>query len=144
MTDDAVTKPRKTGCAYRLLTLLTALLAVVGAGLAARAVTLPPELAAQVSLNLPLEVAAGALWAGLFALVCWRLLRRKTHAVDQALLLALAFATYSFVRLLLFARADYDLGRLPFLLVTLGLLLAAAFIRAAARWRRKHDFGRED
>jgi hypothetical protein len=144
MTDDVPNKPRKPGCAYRLLTVLTALLAVVGAGMVVRALTLPPELAALVSLNLPLEVAAGALWAALFALATWRLLRRRVYAVDQALGLVLAFATYSFIRLLLFSRADYDLGRLPFLLVTLGLLLAAAFIRAAARWRRKHDFGRED
>lgn len=144
MTDDTANKPRKPGCAYRLLTLLTALLTIVGAGMAARAVTLPPELAARVSLALPLEVTAGALWAGLFTLVCWRLLRRKRGASDWALLAVLAFATYSTIRLLLFARAEYDAGRLPFLLVTLGLLLAVGCINAAARWRRKHELGRKD
>jgi hypothetical protein len=144
MNDDRPTSERKPGCAYRLLTLLVAALAVVGAGIAVRAITLPPELTGQVSLSLPLEVAAGVLWTALFALVCWRLLRRKPHAVDHALLLVLAFATYSFVRLLLFARADYDAGRLPFLLVTLELLLAAGIIRTAARWRHRHGFGRED
>jgi hypothetical protein len=145
MTDDITTYSRGHGCGYWLLVLLTALLAVVTLGMAVRAVTLPPELTAQVSLLLPVEVVAGSVWAALFARVTWGLIRSKRGAVGLALTLVLAFATYAAARLLLFARADYDRGRLPFLWVTLGLiLLAVGFVRAAVRWRRKDELRRED
>jgi hypothetical protein len=145
MTKDKRTSSRGHGCGYWLLALLTGLLAVVAAGLAVRAVTLPSELAAQVSLVSPLEVIAGALWAGAFAWAAWRLLRGKRGVVSLALGLILAFVTYSAVRLLIFARADYDRGRLPFLWVTLGLiLLAAGLVRAAVRWRSQDELRRED
>lgn len=145
MTDDMTTHSRGHGCGYWLFALLTALLAVVTLGLALRAVTLPPELAAQVSLSLPLEFVGGVLWAGAFAWATWGLFRGKRGAVSLAFALILAFATYSAVRLLIFARADYDRGRLPFLWVTLALiLLAAGLVRAAVRWRSKHELRRED
>lgn len=145
MTNDKITGSRGHGCGYWLLAVVTLGMAVVTLGTAVRAVTLPPELAAQVSLLLPVEVVAGAVWAALFARVTWGLIRSKRGAVGLALTLALAFATYAAARLLLFARADYDRGRLPFLWVTLGLiLLAAGFARAAVRWRRKNELRRED
>jgi hypothetical protein len=145
MTNDKRTYSRGHGCGYWLLTLLTGSLAVVTLGMAVRAVTLPPELAAQVSLSLPLEFVGGALWSGAFVWATWGLLRRKHGAVPLAWALMLAFATYSAVRLLIFARADYDRGRLPFLWVTLGLiLLAAGLVRAAVRWRSRDELRRED
>jgi hypothetical protein len=136
MTYDTSNTSGKPGCAHPLLTLLTALLAVVAAGTAVQALTLPAELAAQVSVVLPVEVIAGGLWAGLFTLITWRLLRNTRRAARLAAWTFLGFAAYSVIRLLLFARADYDAGRLPFLLVTLGIILVAAgFLRAVAPWR---------
>jgi hypothetical protein len=137
MTYDTSNPSHESGCAHPLLTLLTILLALMGAGTAIQALRLPPELAAQVSVVLPVEVIAGMLWAGLFSLITWRLLRNKRSAVRLTAWALLAFAGYSVVRLLLFARADYDAGRLPFLWVTLGIILVAAgFLRAVAPWRQ--------
>jgi hypothetical protein len=145
MTNDITTHSRGHGCGYWLLALLTTLLAVVTLGMAVQAVTLPPELAAQISLLLPLEIVAGTLWACVFAWAMWRLICGKSGAVSLALGSILAFVTYSAVRLLIFARADYDRGRLPFLWVTLGLiLLAATLVRAAVRWRSQDELRRED
>jgi hypothetical protein len=145
MTNDKITASRGHGCGYWLLALLIGLLAIVALGTAVRVVTLPAELTAQVSLLLPLEVVAGALWAALFARAAWRLTQSKHGAVTLAWVLILAFATFSAVRLLIFARADYDRGRLPFLWVTLGLiLLAAGLVRAAVRWRSRDELRRED
>jgi hypothetical protein len=145
MTNDITTHSRGHGCGYWLLALLTAALAVVTLGMAVQAVTMPPELTAQISLLLPLEVVAGALWAGVFARATWGLIRSKRGAVGLAWALILAFTVYSVARLSIFVRADYDRGRLPFLWVTLGLiLLAAGLVRAAARWRRKDELRRED
>jgi len=145
MTNDERTISRGHGCGYWLLTLLTGLLAVIAVGMAVRVVTLPPELAAQVSLSLPLEFVAGIVWAGAFVWATWRLIRGKRGSVNLALGLALTFATYSVLRLFIFAQADYDRGRMPFLWVTLGLiLLAAGLARAAVRWRSQDELRRED
>ena len=136
MTDEKLNTSQKTGCAHPLLTLLTIVLAIVSAGMAIRAIQLPPELAAQVSVVPAVEVIAGSLWALLFALLAWLLLRNRRNAVRLTTWAVLVFAAYSLIRLLLFARADYDVGRLPFLLVTLGIILVAAgFLRAVAPWR---------
>src|SRR5687767_11886741 len=61
MTRDA--KPISTRKRARILVLLTALLACVQLGAAVRALQVPDELAAKISLPLPLDFIASLLWA---------------------------------------------------------------------------------
>lgn len=110
------------------LILLTALLAVFQFGVALRALNVPPELRAQVSLPTALEFVGAGLWALLFAAITVNLIRGR--ALQPAVLIVSGFVIYSLARLIVFARADYDLNRLPFLVaITVCLLLAAALLR---------------
>jgi hypothetical protein len=119
-TDSQSTRTRKRS---RLLILLTALLAAVQVGAALRALTMPDELAARISLPIPLEFIAGLLWAFLALIVLYLLWRRERRARLYAAWLAIGFSIYSLLRLLLFSQADYDRGRFPFLLVVIAILL---------------------
>lgn len=109
---------------WRLILLLTAL-ALFQAGAALQAITTPPEIAAQIRLPLGLQFVAGALWALLFAFITVNLVRRQAQAITPWALLG--FVTYSLLRLLLFAQADYDQQRQPFLiLITLVIVVIGA------------------
>ena len=135
-TDKQPSLPRRK----RWLIVLVTLLALFQAGAALRTLQIPGDLAAQISLIPPLEVVASAFWAVAAAWVDWMLWKRRPDAVPKALWLMIGFSIYSFGRLLLFTRADYDRGRLPFLtLITaiIVLLLAAAALR---RQRTKSEF----
>lgn len=101
----------------RWLIVVVLLLAAFQAGAAWRALTVPTELAAQVSLALPLEFVTSAAWAVAAALVAVALLRRHPRAGVFAAWLVIGFMSYSLGRLAVFARADYDRQRLPFLVV---------------------------
>ena len=95
---------------------------------------IPPEIAAQLSLMLPLERALTLAWALIFA---WLAVTLWRGAQTRRLWQALAFyAVISVMRLLLFARADYDRGRLPFLLFA---LLLAAFVLLRRRTRNRRE-----
>lgn len=123
MTTEATPQPTRTRKRARLLIMLTLLLAVVQVGAAVRAMQVPDEVAAKISLPLPLEAITSLLWAllslGVFALL-WR---RERRARLYAAWLAVGFSIYSLIRLLLFSQADYDRGRFPFLLVVIAVLL---------------------
>ncbi|MFN8373104.1 MAG: hypothetical protein U0694_09545 [Anaerolineae bacterium] len=102
---------------------ITFALALFQFGAAYRAATTPPPLAAVVALPLGLELVLSGLWALLFGSATFALLRQKSRAVFRALMLISVFIIYSAVRLLLFAQADYDRQRLPFLFIIVILLL---------------------
>lgn len=111
MTDTTETTPRRRWW----LIALTAALALMQAGAVVRTLQRLPELAALVSLNPPLELIAGGGWALLFGGITVNLLRSR--AAQPAILALCGFFIYSVVRLMLFAQADYDQNRLPFLIL---------------------------
>lgn len=111
MTDTTETTPRRRWW----LIALTAALALMQTGAVVRTLQRPPELAALVSLNPPLELIAGGGWALLFGGITVNLLRSR--AAQPAILALCGFFIYSVVRLMLFAQADYDQNRLPFLIL---------------------------
>jgi hypothetical protein len=109
------------------LIFLCALLGLFQVGVARRALNIPPELRAQISQPVAFEFIAGGLWALLFAAITVNLIRGR--ALRPAILSISGFVIYSLARLLVFARADYDVNRLPFLAaITVCLLLLAALI----------------
>ena len=114
--------------------LLALLMLLVQFGALYNLTAIPPEIAAQLSLILPLELALTLAWALIFAWLAVTLWRgAQTRRLWQALAL---YAVVSVMRLLLFARADYDRGRLPFLLLT---LLLAAFLLLRRRTRNRRE-----
>lgn len=104
----------------RGLALLTALIAIHQAITAVRVLQLPPELAATLTIPPPLEFIASSGWSLLFAWITFHLLL-SAHARTGWFLLA--FVTYSLLRLFLFAQADYDQQRYPFLVTVSAIIL---------------------
>jgi|GEM_PF-6626088 len=111
--------------APRWLIVLTAFLALMQAGSAIRALQTPAELAAQVSVPMALDFAAGIMWAVFASLVVVILVRHRPTAGLRAAWLWAGYLVYAALRWLLFIRADYDTNRLPLLLVIMVLLLFA-------------------
>ena len=115
-----------TARSWRLIALALAL-ALMQVGAIAHITSIPGDLIAQISLPVPLEIAADSLWALIFTVMAVNLLRSRATPVRWIIA---GFATYSTVRLALFARADYDHNRLPFLVVAnLLALLMTFFLR---------------
>lgn len=107
---------------------LTLALALIQFGAVLYLINTPDTLTEQISLIVPMEIVVGGLWALIFAGVAVNLLRSRTVRLVHWFFIG--FATYSTARLLLFARADYDQHRLPFLVVAnLLALLMAFFLR---------------
>lgn len=130
-------RPTRPGCRARLVTLGLAVLALVQAGLALRALRVPPELAAQVSLSLPLEFVGGLLWAGVFVLLVVGRWLRQVRARRLTAPVLVVFALYNGGRWLIFTEADYDRGRLPFLLLATFLFILFLVVFSARPWRRR-------
>ena len=105
---------------------LTIALALMQIDAIIRLLNTPDALTEQISLVLPLEIFAGGLWTLIFAVLAVNLLRSRTTRLAQWTFIG--FATYSTVRLLLFAQADYDQNRLPFLVTANSLAWLLAFI----------------
>ena len=123
--------------APRWLIVLTAFLALTQAGSAVRAMQMPTDLAAQVSVPRALDFAAGVMWAVLAALVVVLLVQRRSAAQLSAAWLWAGHLAYAALRWLLFVRADYDTNRLPLLMVV-ALLLFIISVAYILRSSKKH------
>jgi hypothetical protein len=132
-----MTEPNALPRRHWWLLVLMCLLAVFQANAALRVLSVPDTLAAQINLPLPLQFVVGALWALVSLTVGTMLWRRKPGAARLAVWLCFAFSIYSLLRLFLFTQADYDRGRLPFLVVltVLILFLPAVWLIRHARAR---------
>ena len=112
-----------TPCCHPFLILLCLTLALFQIITALRVLQLPDAVASVVSIPPMLQVALSAGWALLFFMAAVTLYNRKVFSVRLAGGVIVAFMLYSLLRLVVFARADYDRERLPFLIVlTLSLL----------------------
>lgn len=148
MTQDAAFQgarfsPRRAR--WLLLTLL--LLAIFQINTAWRVLNLPHELAVLISLSRPLEFTAAGCWALLALVAAWRVWRRRAGALRFGGATLIGFSIYSVARLLLYANADYDRARLPFLaaLVSIPLIgLAAARLRSCLSLRNINGENRHD
>lgn len=101
----------------RWLTGLAALLAIFQASAAWRALNITDELRALVSLPTAPEFATGAAWALIWLLAAINLWRGRARARFYTACAGVGFAFYSLGRLAIFAQADYDRQRLPFLTI---------------------------
>lgn len=107
---------------------LTGALTLMQLGAMLRAATVPDALARQISLLLPLEFVAAGVWALIFAYGTVNLMR--TRRGRPAALAVVGFVTYSTLRLLFFAQADYDQGRAALLVIAnLPALVIVWFLR---------------
>ncbi len=131
---------RRTAGIWWLCALTTALALFQGAA-AGRALALPPALAAAVSLPGALGFVAAGIWALLFALLTVNLWRLRLNAVHHTAVAVIAFVLYSAARLTLYARADYDRQRLPFVLLAALLCCAVPALYLLRRPSNRHVNG---
>jgi hypothetical protein len=85
---------------------------------------LPDAVASAVSIPVAWQVGLSTGWSLLFFVAALTLFYRKRWSVRLAGALIVLFVLYSLLRLVVFARADYDRARLPFLMMITVLLLA--------------------
>jgi len=113
----------------RWLTLLIAFMTLVQAGGLIRTMQRSEALSTQLTLSRPLEIAAGLVWLTVFGWLLWALIRNRPHAQFRAVIGVIGFIAYSVLRLFIFAQADYDRQRIPFLVLLLVItaLLASGF-----------------
>ena len=78
-----------------------------------------------VSFPVPLEIVLSAVWGVALLSVSWGLWKLHTGARRAALILLPVYGVFTIAWLAIFARSDYDSGRLPFLVLmsALGVLL---------------------
>ncbi len=116
--------------------LLALTLLLLQAGALLHLSRIPPELVPRLSLSLPLEFTLALAWALIFAWLAVTLWHGSpTCRLWQALALYLVLGL---ARLLFFARADYDRGRLTVLLL---VLLPAAAILSLRRTSDRQESG---
>jgi cation transport ATPase len=108
---------------YRWMALML-LLALIQGVQAAHALSLPPE----ISLAPAFEFVSSGLWTLVFLWMALRLWKNAPRARFHALYALLLLLGYRILHSALFARADYDRQRLPFLLAAGIIFLAACGI----------------
>lgn len=112
------------------------LLLLMQVGAVIRALQLPTDLKSQLSLTQPTLIATALLWSVVFGWAFLQCMGGKKRALNRALWVICGFMFYSTGRLVIFARADYDRQRLPFLVVST-LLLGIIFAGLGWLLRRK-------
>lgn len=87
-----------------------------------------------------IQALLSLLWTITGAIALLRLWRRSPWARAQAIGILLAFAAYNLIRMLLWARADYDQGRGLLWAVLLGVI-GVASVRLFRQARRNSGMG---
>lgn len=115
------TRPARRSAGTWWLCALTGALTLFQAAALLRALRLPADLAAAVSLPGALAPVGAGAWTLFFALLTVNLWQLRPRAVRQTAWAVIAFMVYNAARLVVYAQADYDRQRLPAALLALGL-----------------------
>jgi FtsH-binding integral membrane protein len=106
------------------------------AGAALNALSHSPILLQNLSLLPALEFVASALWALLFLTLAVQVWNKRHDVVRRMTWALLVWMGYSLIRIIVFARADYDRGRIPFLVVA---VVTGSALILTIMLRRHHD-----
>ncbi|RMG89888.1 MAG: hypothetical protein D6712_00885 [Chloroflexi bacterium] len=93
--------------------------------------TFPPSVHSVMAISGVLAV----LWALLFIWLTVQFWQRRENAAKYTLICGIGFLVYVVLRLAIFAQADYDRGRLPFLFLGTALLMISGPVVVV--WRNK-------
>lgn len=128
-----------SGSASRLwLIILTCIMMLYQIVWIGRVLSLPDNLKERISLVVPLEVAISILFVTLFTYGLRALIVRTTYAVRYTIVILGLLIGYSLLRLILFAEADYDRQRLPFLVILFSIVCCLVLLPEL--FRRLHKF----
>ncbi len=128
-----MTHPDKRPILIVTLSLILVLYHITGAF---QVLQLPESIGVHTSIPPIVQAVLHMGWAIVFTLNAVLLLRRQRNAMRFNQGAWVLFICYGLARLLLFAQADYDRQRLPFLLIlTVPLLLGPVIKAATLLWR---------
>jgi hypothetical protein len=122
-----------TGPAARWLAFMLVLVALVQFGGILRVASWPD---APGALSPLLQIGLHGLWALLATWAAFALNRGWANAYRHGLLVLLAFFVYTAVAQIAFTEADYERGRLPFLLGGFGVVIIGILAALVIDWRR--------
>ena len=73
---------------------------------------LADDVSQRLTIPLPIELVMSLIWAGLFAWGIIALIRHKSYAIRYTGWMTVGWLMYCWLRVAIFARADYDQQRL--------------------------------
>ena len=117
--EDPQAPPQRAGCWL----LVAAFLSVYQIIFALRVLQQQETLSLTSSVPPVVDAGISLIWGIVFAIIMLGLLRRRLWAGRWVRWLALGFVIYKTTYIAIFAQADYDRGRVPFLLVSTALIL---------------------
>lgn len=119
MSEQSQNSPKRYGCLLSILAILSlyqilfAFRVLMDSGLYGDSLSLSPILQAGIAI----------LWVILFLIALIRLARGKRYGLGYSAWLILSFIIYGALRTILFAQADYERNRIPFLAISTILIL---------------------
>ena len=120
-----------------------ALLFLVQVGTIIELLTLSPHFVNDLYFSRNAQIMIAVTWAALSLWGMMSIVRGKTYYSKHGLWIIYGFIVYSLLRLVLFARTDYDQQRLPFLVTLLGILfvlgIVARYIRVVVLRRSTNE-----
>lgn len=125
------------------LIMLTVIFMLIQATNTIQVLQLGGNVVQQISLPAWLNASLSLIWFVLFGFAAVSLIRRKAFATGYTAWVFMLFFLYSLLRLLVFARADYDRTRLPLLvgLILIGLIVAVTVRIRSTRKTIRHTRG---
>lgn len=128
---------------WQLWLMWTLLMTLFQIGAVLRVLQLPGNVVEQISLSLPFELGISILWALVFGWAVWTIVWNHRHALRYTVGITIGFIVYSTLHRIIFSRADYDQGRIPFLVAIIVITIGIAMI-ALVFARRVHNTIREN
>jgi hypothetical protein len=119
------------------------LLFLVQVGTIIELLTLPPDIVNELYFSRNAQMMIAVTWASVSLWVIMGIVRGKTYYSKHGLWIIYGLIVYSLLRLVLFAQADYDRQRVPFLVVLLGIFfvlgIVARYIRVVVLRRSTNE-----
>ncbi len=119
---------------YGLIGVLILIALVNGIEAAQTLLDASAQYALTVSYSPVVRVAASVFWMTLCLRSAYELIRRSAHAIVRSALLLTAYGGWGVLWLILFARSDYDRGRIVFQAAMTVLLLIPVWVTG---WRNR-------
>lgn len=128
MTRRPTRSPARRPTYFRWLIALMGLMVLYHGAAVVSALGISVERGLPVSVLPLFEAAAHTLWALGFAAITLALVKKRPNALRYCGWMLLGFMLYGLIHRAVFARADYDRQRLPFLIAVFVIILAGYLV----------------
>ncbi len=112
-------------------------------GAAIQVLQIPENVVEQISLSLPFEFVVSIVWSLVFGWLAVVIVRNHHHALRYTIGATVGLIAYRALHRIIFSRADYEQGRIPFLVAIIVVIIGITLI-ALVIARRAHNTLREN